>query len=260
MKTPLIPLFAIATLLTACGEDNRARPTAPSAVPPPASVYFSLYGRVTEPTDVSVRGDFSIKASDAEGVKEATVYGDSQYAVIVKEGPVTLEVVKDGYHTLVETVEVRGSALRHDVEIKPVTPPAAFTGAFWMTLSADPVTCASFNPELQTRRYAVDVGQAGAAVTLHLSDPKLMGQQVAGEIHGTALSFDLEAPDWYYGGSYSLEESLDDTRRLVIAGTVRGTVSESGATGQLSGTWTLQENLVDARGCQGLHAVRFDRR
>ena len=251
MRNRLVPLFAFAALMSACGDDNPVRPTAAPSV-------HAVSGIVTEPVGVAVMGA-SLRVTDSEKSQMITP-GDADYRASVREGPVTIEVTKQGYHPKTVSVEVHGS-VRQDIEIEPLTPAAAFAGSYWMTLSADPPSCGTLPAALRTRRYAVDVEQAGAALTLQMSDSRLTGERVPGRLDGNALSFQLWSPDWYYGmGAPTVEETLDDTRRLVIVGGVRGEVSPSGAAGQLTGTWTLLENVTVTGACEGVHGVRFDRR
>jgi len=253
MKIRLMTACALAVLAIACGEDNPVRPTPGSS----SSVHY-IAGAVSEPVGVVVEG-YTLRAVDGEKSQEIRVEG-SEYRVLVQEGPVTIEVTKDGYQTGTVSLDVHAFT-RHDLEIAPVTQPAAYTGPFWMTLSADPAACGSLPADLRTRRYAVDVGQAGAAVTIDFSDPRLTGEKAYGQVHGNALSFDLSGPDWYYGtGGYTLEEKLDDARRLVIVGPATASVRDGEAVGQLSGNWTLQVDKQDAQSCNGAHEVRFARR
>ena len=254
MKNRLVPLLALAALVSACGDDNPIQPTPSQSLP-------LLSGTVTEPVGIAVR-DYSLRIADSERTQVILVDGPD-YRVLVQPGPVTLEVTKEGYQPKTASIDVQGN-VRHDIEVEPVTPPATFIGPFWMTLIADPATCGALPPDLRTRRYAVDVGQTGVALTLHFSDPALTGQKRDGRIRGSTLSFDLWDSDWfYYGlGSPSIEEKLDDTHRLIVLGSVTGTVSGTGATGKLSGVWRVEENLVAvaAQSCSGVHGVRFDRR
>jgi hypothetical protein len=176
---------------------------------------------------------------------------------------VTIEVIKEGYRTKTVSVEVPATH-RQDIEIDPETPPAAFNGPRWISLAADPA-CGSgpgtLPPSLRARRYAVDVEQAGARLTVRFTDSRLTGQNAGGEIHGTALSFNLWGPDWYYTDlPYTLEEPLDDTKRLVFLGSVEASVAGVGAAGQLDGRWELQENDAAAAACERIHGVRFERR
>jgi len=251
MQKRFVPLVTLTVALSACGDDNPVRPTS----------YESqrlISGTVTEPVGAPVTG-FAVRVVDS-GRSQLLQADGSGYRALVQEGPVTIEVTKDGYHPKTVAADT-GNGLRHDIEIEPVTPPAAFSGTYWMMLSADPAACGLLPLELRTRRYAVFVSQAGAAVTIHVSDPKLTGQRTDGRIHVNALSFDLLAPDWYYGmGAPSIEEKLDETHRLFIVGTVSGTVNETGATGQLAGWWDLHEGLVRTSGCTGVHGVRIERR
>ena len=251
MKNRLVPLFALVALVSSCGDDNPVRPTTSQS-------QRVISGIVTEPVGAAVVG-YAVRVVDSERSQVFSSDG-SGYRAMVQEGPVTIEVTKEGYHPKTVSIDTR-RGLRHDIEIEPVMPPAAFNGSYWMTLSADPATCGSLPPELRTRRYAVGVTQERAALTVHLSDPKLTGQKTDGRIHGNALSLDLLAPDWYYGtGAPSIEEKLDETHRLFIVGAVSGTVTGAAATGQLSGWWEWHEGFLRIGGSTGVHGVRFERR
>ena len=203
-------------------------------------------------------GDYSLRVVDSETPRVIRVRG-SEYRVLVQAGPVTIEVNKDGYHPKSASLEVR-SFVHQDIEIEPVNPPAVFNGGYWMTLSADPASCGLLPRELRERRYAVDVAQQGVSLTLHMSDPTLTGQKVQGQIRGNALSFYLWSPDAYYGiGVYSLEERLDDTRRLVVVGSAQASVADGGANGQVNGTWEVLGS-PEVQRCEGVHALRIDPR
>lgn len=213
---------------------------------------FRLVGTVTEAevTSIPVAGA-RVEATDDAGanasvVTFATTGPDGRYKLYGVPRVAGLRIVKDGYVTALERIELA----THDtfnVQLRLQAPRLELAGEYTMMIDAAPASGSCNLPDdLRHRTYTVVIAQNGPQLTVTLTDPEFLvdstgqGNRFTGIVTSNGASFELRSfRDYYYYPNNpahpDLVELLPNRDLVVVVGrpTVVGT--SAGLSGRVNG-------------------------
>ena len=213
---------------------------------------FRLVGTVTEAeaTSIPVVGA-RVEATADDGpsasvVTFATTGPDGRYKLYGVPRVAGLRIVKDGYVTALERIELA----THDtfnVQLRLHAPRLELAGEYTMMIDAAPASRSCNLPDdLRHRTYTVVIAQNGPQLTVTLTDPEFLvdstgqGNRFTGVVTSNGASFELRSfRDYYYYPNNpdhpDLVELLPNRDLFVVVGkpTVVGT--SAGLSGRVNG-------------------------
>jgi hypothetical protein len=171
-------------------------------------------------------------------------------------------VSKDGYQTNTQNLVVTNDTPLLTMTLTLVRPRLDISGAYTLTLTADP-NCSSGLPEpLRTRSYGAVLTQVGPQVNVTLTGASFAisrrggGDHFTGRIEPTQLVFSLPQFDGYYYGSYgdayypNIIEEVAGPNYLAIWGKVAAVGTSGSFSGALDGAFELYSFDPRTRGNQ----------
>jgi hypothetical protein len=223
-----------------------------------------LFGLVSEADDARVPVvDARVEATGGQIVGvQTTTAPDGRYRLYGVAGDTTLRVSKDGYQTNTQNLVVTNDTPLLTMTLTLVRPRLDISGAYTLTLTADP-NCSSGLPEpLRTRSYGAVLTQVGPQVNVTLTGASFAisrrggGDHFTGRIEPTQLVFSLPQFDGYYYGSYgdayypNIIEEVAGPNYLAIWGKVAAVGTSGSFSGALDGAFELYSFDPRTRGNQ----------
>jgi hypothetical protein len=163
-----------------------------------------------------------------------------QYVFTAVAGVLQVRATKDGY--VAATQSVTGNPEQVNIELTPAVPYAAVGGVYRLVFTSSD-SC-HLPEEAVSRTYTATIDQAGARLTVRLSDAQFgtyfgaTWNTFYGRVFGNTVSFTLNAGyDALYDGGVA--EKLADTRYLMLAGTADADVTGSTMSARLAGTVSI---------------------
>ena len=201
---------------------------------------YIVSGRVTEAGNLSVT-DARIEVIGGPMNGRAAMTDQSgRYAFNGVAGVLQVRATKGGY--VAATQNVTGDSEQVNIELAPAAPYASIGGVYRLTFTASQ-SC-QLPDDLASRTYTATIDQAGARLTVTLSDAQFGAyfsrtwNTFSGRVLGNAVLFTLNGGyDAIYNGGVS--ERLTDTRYLNLAGTADATVTGSTISAKFAGTVSI---------------------
>ena len=189
---------------------------------------------------VEVTGPTAGPSVNTDGEGRYRLYG-------APPGNVQMRVTKEGYQPNYSNVVVSD----HQTQNFPLTlttSRADVTGTYTLTITADASCSATLPPETRSRTYAAVVTQLGPQLDVTLTGPTFAlnkggkGRQFRGRVEPGQVVFTLNPYDsyyYFYGVNYyaDIAEQLTTSLYLVISGSVVASISTSGLSGSLDGSF-----------------------
>jgi hypothetical protein len=165
-----------------------------------------------------------------------------QYRLYGVPAESTIRIIKPGYETIDQPLELRANVTRNFTLAVNNGPRLVLNGPY--TISVDSVSACSLNSALQHRTYDAVLTTAGNVVDVVLTEPRFRldssgsGNHFWGSLLAGGATFILDYSDGSFGYDYqypSLVERLGDNTYLVVDGVATTTGSAAGLTGTLNG-------------------------
>lgn len=215
---------------------------------------FRLVGTVTEAdtSNVPVGGARVEAAADANLSTPAETFAttgpDGRYKLYGVPADAHLRVVKDGYVTAVESIQLARHETRN-VQLRLERPRLELAGEYTMTIETASRFC-TLPDDLRRRTYEAVIAQNGPQLTVTLTAPQFLldpsgrGNQFSGRITASGAEFEMRnfADFYYYPNNPQhpdVAELLPDETVLVVVGTPRVTGTSAGLSGQVNGWLNL---------------------
>jgi Carboxypeptidase regulatory-like domain len=214
---------------------------------------FRLFGSVSEADYAGIPVvDARVEATGGQGAGvQTTTAPDGRYRLYGVAGATTLRVSKDGYQTHTQNLVVTEDTPSLAVALTLVRPRLDISGAYTLTITADPACSGGLLEPLRTRSYGAVLTQVGPQVTVTLTGASFAvsrrggGDHFTGRIEPTQLVFSLPQFDGYYYGSYgdayypNIIEEVAGPNYLAIWGNVAAVGTSGSFSGALDGAFEL---------------------
>lgn len=208
---------------------------------------YRLAGTVTEtaPPMVPVAdARVEVVGRDAVAITER----DGRYRLFGVPRGAEIRVTRDGYHPLVQRVQIAGHATQ-DFRLALSGSRLDLAGPYTLTIDAACSTSTPVPPDLRHRSYAAFLTQTGSTVEVVLTESARFrvngaghGDRFSGHADATGATFHLGDNFWpYYGPPYdpstypNIVERLSNGSFLVVDGTVLTRGSSGALSGDLRG-------------------------
>jgi hypothetical protein len=232
------------TFLAATADNVKA--TTPVTVLPDGT--FVLSGTVKEAGVAIAGATVTVTSGDQAGTSGVSDIGGN-YRLYGVAGTFNVEVSKDGYTTIVQSIVVSSPTVQN-FELAPSNP-SVIAGTYSATLTADGV-CPAAGPaaladDVRTRHYSAVITQTGPTFHAVLGSAKFFlvngtGDGFFGRVGPSGITFTMG--DGYYTPQADFVEIIDTGRVLLVSGT--GTFVRNDATGDLTGTFS--GDIVEGKG------------
>lgn len=225
---------------------------------------FRLFGFVSEADYAGIPVvDARVEATSGQSAGvQTTTAPDGRYRLYGVAGDTTLRVSKEGYQTHTQNLVVTDDTPSLAVALTLVRPRLDVSGAYTLTITADPSCSGGLLEPLRTRSYAAVLTQVGPQVTVTLTGASFAisrrggGDHFTGRIEPTQLVFSLSQFDGYYYGSYgdayypNIIEEVTGPNYLAIWGKVAAVGTSGSFSGALDGAFELYSFDPRTRGNQ----------
>jgi hypothetical protein len=209
---------------------------------------FRLVGVVTEADTGNVPIDGArveaVAGTDPSAPVEtfATTGPDGRYKLYGVPPDATLRVLRDGYVTAVQRIQLATHGTLN-LQLRLITPRPTFAGDYTMTIEAGSERTCGLPNDLRRRTYDAVMAQDGPRLTVTLTAPAFsvdasgQGNHFSGVITGNGVAFEMRNfADYYY---YPTNPAHPDVVELVPDGTLLvfvGKPTLTGTSAGLSGT------------------------
>jgi hypothetical protein len=218
----------------------------------PAGTY-RLFGSVSEADYAGIPVvDARVEATSGQGAGvQTTTAPDGRYRLYGVAGDTTLRVSKEGYQTHTQNLVVTDDTPALAVPLALVRPRLDISGAYTLTIAADPSCSVGLPEPLRTRSYPAVLTQVGPQVTVTLTGASFAisrrgsGDHFTGRLEPTQLVFSLPRFDSYYYSSYgdpyypNIIEEVTGPNYLAIWGNVAAAGTSGSFSGALDGAFEL---------------------